>query len=104
MINAVPEKLDNTSVILGVGKGQGYEGIAVRYGYTVDPVCGQPTMCMATAWRPDPDELAALNAGAAILIEQINISRLPPMLVTVMQPPETVNVPDDLEMPKIPGL
>lgn len=41
---------------------------------------------MVTAWHPTPDELAALNAGAAVHVRLIGVAH-PPIMVEVGEPP-----------------
>lgn len=100
---AVPEKLENTNIVV-YGKSQGYLGLPVRHACVIDETNGQPTMSITTAWLPTPEELAALNAGAVILVEQLHMTRPYPMVLSVGEPAEAVEVPEGLEIPRIPGL
>lgn len=65
-----------------IGKSQGYLGLPIR-DQTVDcPVNGPGTPEMVTAWLPTPDELAAINAGAAIHVRILGC-RHPPIMLEV---------------------
>lgn len=60
------------------GKQQGYLGLAINYDRTP---CGSPVM--RTAWRPSPNELAALVAGAPIVVEILGQPPIQPMMLTI---------------------
>lgn len=70
-----------------VGKGQGYLGLPVRDDVINCTVNGPNTPEMVTAWLPTPDELAALNAGAAIHVHIIGTAH-PPIIVDVGSEPD----------------
>lgn len=65
-----------------VGKSQGYRGLPIRDERIACTVNGEETPAMMTAWLPDPAELAALNAGAAVHVRILG-SVPPPMMVLV---------------------
>lgn len=65
-----------------IGKSQGYYGLPVRDVLLNDAVTGPQTPAMQTAWMPTPDELAALNAGAPIILTIIGTAHPPVMLAT----------------------
>lgn len=65
-----------------LGKSQGYLGLPLRDEIINCGVGGENTPAMVTAWHPTPDELAALNAGAAIHVMLIGRSHPPIMLST----------------------
>lgn len=70
-----------------LGKRQGYLGLPLR-DITVHCTVGGPgTPAMETAWTPTPDELAALNAGANVILRVIG-SGHPPVMLYVGKPPE----------------
>jgi hypothetical protein len=71
----------------GVGKVQGYTGLAIRDELRETRVDGPRTPVMVTAWIPTPDELALLNAGAPIMVEIMG-QIPPPMNVRVGDTPE----------------
>lgn len=66
------------------GEEQGFRGLPVRAGNEIIHLDGgQYLGCqVVTAWKPDADELARLNAGEAIYVS-INTQRVAPMLLTV---------------------
>lgn len=64
------------------GKSQGFLGLPLRDETINCRVMGPDTPVMVTAWEPTPQELAALNKGAAVHISIVGIIP-PPMLVTV---------------------
>lgn len=64
-----------------IGKAQGYIGLPLR-----DVVFDDGTPAMLTAWTPTPDELAALNAGANVILTVLGTAH-PPVLLTVGIPP-----------------
>lgn len=62
-------------------------------GWTPDssgPCCGLPIRdemngdvpCMVSAWEPTPAELAALNAGAKVMLRVVGVGHPPVMLYT----------------------
>jgi hypothetical protein len=63
-----------------VGKSQGYMGLPIRDERIECAVNGHNTPCMITAWVPTPEELAALNAGAAVHVRMLGLTP-PPMFV-----------------------
>jgi hypothetical protein len=65
-----------------IGKSQGYLGLPLRDEVLNCAVGGPGTPSMVTAWLPTPDELAALNAGAAVHVRIIG-GQHPPIMVTV---------------------
>jgi len=69
------------------GESQGFLGLPLRDGVRVCSVAGQQVPFMTTAWFPNEDELAALNAGAAIHV-QIDGTVPAPMMLTVGPVPE----------------
>lgn len=64
------------------GKSQGFLGLPIR-DYKLDN--GQPVML--SAWTPTPDEIAAIVAGANIIVSIWGTSP-PPMMLTVGSVPE----------------
>lgn len=64
------------------GKSQGFLGLPVRDGKRDCAVSGPDVPTMTTAWFPNPDELAAINAGAAIHV-QIDGTTPAPMMLSV---------------------
>lgn len=72
-----------------VGKGQGYLGLPIRDEKVNCTVNGPDTPAMVTAWLPTPDELARLNAGAAVHVRILG-DIPPPMMVVVGPVPEEV--------------
>lgn len=69
-----------------LGKSQGYYGLPVRDELQNDTVTGPDTPVMVTAWFPSPDELAALNAGAAIHLKIVGTAH-PPVMIGVGDTP-----------------
>jgi hypothetical protein len=65
-----------------IGKSQGYLGLPLRDVRISCAVNGADTPAMMTAWIPSPDELAALNAGAAIHVTILGTAH-PPIMVGV---------------------
>lgn len=74
-----------------LGKSQGYLGLPVRDEAIACAVSGGGTPCMVTAWLPTPEELAALNAGAAVHVRIVG-SAHPPIMLGVGPVPD-----DELE-------
>ena len=72
-----------------VGKSQGFLGLPIKDVAVNCPVCGPDTPAMVTAWLPTPDEIKAINSGAAIHI-QIQGTGHPPILVDVGPKPDPV--------------
>lgn len=95
MDNVVPiiDDPNTQDVITGVGASQGFKGLAIRTGtQTIGLSDGREYIgqTIATAWRPNAEELAALNAGAAFYIEQ-NTSVVAPIIVSVGPVPERLD-------------
>jgi hypothetical protein len=72
-----------------IGKSQGYLGLPLRDERINCTVNGEGTPAMVTAWLPTPEELAALNAGAAVHVRILGTQH-PPIMPTVGKPPEPV--------------
>ncbi|SDC06998.1 hypothetical protein SAMN05216337_1001178 [Bradyrhizobium brasilense] len=71
-----------------IGKSQGYRGLPLRDEVVNCTVNGEGTPAMSTAWLPTPEELAALNAGAAVHVRILGTQH-PPIAVSVGTAPET---------------
>lgn len=67
-----------------VGKSQGYHGLPIRDELIECTVNGPDTPAMITAWFPTPDELMALNAGAAVHVRILG--RIPPPMLVMVGP------------------
>jgi hypothetical protein len=65
-----------------IGKSQGYYGLSVRDITVNDSVTGPETPAMETAWMPTPDELAAISAGAPIILRIMGTGHPPVILYT----------------------
>jgi len=65
-----------------LGKSQGYYGLPIRDVLLNDSVNGPETPAMQTAWFPTPDEMAAINAGAPIILTVLGSGHPPVMLGT----------------------
>lgn len=52
-----------------IGESQGYNGLSIADAVVNCTVGGPGTPAMRTAWFPTPEELAAINAGAPIVVE-----------------------------------
>lgn len=70
-----------------IGKSQGYNGLPLRDELVNCTVNGDNTPSMVTAWLPTPEELVALNAGAAIHVRILGSSH-PPIHLGVGPVPE----------------
>ncbi|NEH72327.1 hypothetical protein [Rhizobium leguminosarum] len=69
-----------------IGKSQGYIGLPLRDVVTNDTVNGPDTPAMETAWIPDPDEIAAIVAGAPIILRILGTVH-PPVMIYVGEVP-----------------
>lgn len=82
-----------------LGKRQGYYGLPIRdeaknlgdlphmlLTLQNDAVTGPDTPTMTTAWLPNPDELAALAAGAPLFVALVGTAH-PPIMVSVGEKP-----------------
>lgn len=65
-----------------IGQRQGYLGLPLRDDLIHERVNGPGTPCMTSAWLPTPEELALLNAGAAVHVRIIGEMH-PPLMVEV---------------------
>jgi hypothetical protein len=72
-----------------LGKSQGYLGLPLRDEVINCSVNGEGTPAMVTAWLPTPDELAALNAGAAVHVRILGAEH-PPIMLSVGDIPESL--------------
>jgi len=71
-----------------IGKSQGYFGLPLRDELINCTVNGEATpAAMVTAWLPTPEELTALNAGAAVHVRILGVEH-PPIMVSVGEAPE----------------
>lgn len=80
---------DTTRVL---GKTQGYYGLPIRDIVINDSVTGPDTPAMETAWFPSPDELAALQAGAPIILRLCGTAH-PPVMLYTGELPERIDEP-----------
>lgn len=69
------------------GKSQGFLGLPLRDGARHCSVARGEVPTMTSAWFPNPEELVAINAGAAIHVH-IDGTTPAPMMVTVGPPPD----------------
>lgn len=63
-----------------IGESQGYLGLPLRDVLQNDSVTGPDKPAMQSAWRPTPEELAALNAGFPIILTVMGRVHPPVML------------------------
>jgi len=70
-----------------LGKSQGYLGLPLRDVLLHDTVNGPGTPAMQTVWEPTPDEIAAIVAGAPIMLTVLGTAH-PPVMVGVGELPE----------------
>lgn len=71
-----------------LGKSQGYLGLPLRDIVIDSTVTGPDTPAMETAWFPTPDEIAAINAGASIILRVLGRAHPPVMLMVGSEPSE----------------
>lgn len=69
------------------GKAQGWLGLAINFGETMDANNGGPYPTMTTAWQPTDTERAAIAAGANVLVQQLGVPPINPMSVYVGEIP-----------------
>lgn len=79
-------RIDGCTRVLG--KSQGYLGLPLRDVTLNDAVNGPETPAMQTAWLPTPAEIAAINAGAPIILTVLGVSHPPVMIGTGEAPDE----------------
>jgi hypothetical protein len=65
-----------------LGKSQGYLGLPIRDILIEDKVNGPQTPAMETAWLPTLDEVAAIAAGAPIILRVLGTGHPPVMIYT----------------------
>ncbi len=65
-----------------IGRAQGYYGLPLRDIVINDSVTGPNTPAMETAWLPTPDEIAAIAAGAPIILRVVGTGHPPVMIYT----------------------
>lgn len=70
-----------------IGRAQGYYGLPLRDIVINDSVTGPETPAMETAWLPTPEEIAALHAGAPLILRVVG-SGHPPVMLYVGEVPE----------------
>jgi len=88
-----PIELDGQTRVLGAS--QGYRPLPVRDGLFVDEAGSASVPCMTTHWRPSAEELAALAAGAPVVINILGTSH-PPILVETGSGPQSPAAKEDL--------
>ena len=71
------------------GKSQGFLGLPLRDGQRICRVARGAVPTMTSAWFPSPEELAALNAGAAVHVTLDGVTPAP-MMVSVGPEPDPV--------------
>lgn len=79
-------RIDGCTRVLG--KSQGYLGLPLRDVTLNDAVNGPETPAMQTAWLPTPAEIAAINAGAPVILTVLGVSHPPVMIGTGDVPDE----------------
>lgn len=92
-----------------LGKSQGYYGLPLRdeaknlgdlphmlLTLQNDTVTGPDTPTMVTAWLPNPDELAALAAGAPLYVSLVGTAH-PPIMVSVGDAPPPLTLRERLD-------
>lgn len=70
-----------------IGKSQGYIGLPLRDVLENCGVGDENTPAMQSAWFPSPEELAAMNAGAPIILTVIGTAH-PPVRLGVGDKPD----------------
>ena len=70
-----------------LGRSQGYLGLPVRDVIITEVVNGPGTPAMETAWLPTPAEIAAITAGAPIILRVLGTAH-PPIMMEVGEVPE----------------
>lgn len=70
-----------------IGRSQGYHGLPLRDIRINDSVTGPETPAMESAWFPSVDEIAALLAGAPLILRVCG-SGHPPVMLYVGEVPE----------------
>lgn len=61
--------LEGTTRMCGVD--QGYIGLPVRDETIVDELLGGTINVMHTAWKPSPEEIAAIVAGSCVIVSML---------------------------------
>lgn len=79
-----------------IGKSQGYISLPLRDVLTNCTVNGPDTPAMETAWFPTPAELAAINAGAPIILRILGTAH-PPVYIDTGNPPSEFARPSTKE-------
>lgn len=85
MQSVVPPGDPSRTVI--AGQKQGWLGLAINYGETMDANNGGPYPTMVTAWEPSDAERAAIAAGANIVVQLLGVPPINPMSVYVSEIP-----------------
>ncbi len=75
-----------------IGASQGYLGLPLRDEVIYCAVDGPGTPAMVSAWRPTPEELALLNAGAPLFLRVLGTAH-PPVMVWVEEVPTEAETP-----------
>jgi len=70
-----------------LGKSQGYLGLPLRDVLLHDTVNGPGTPAMQSVWEPTPEEIAAIVAGAPVMLTVLGTGH-PPVMVGVGELPE----------------
>ncbi|MCV9960790.1 hypothetical protein OIU34_02660 [Pararhizobium sp. BT-229] len=70
-----------------IGKSQGYIGLPLRDVLVEDSVNGPRTPAMETAWLPTSEDIAALAAGAPLILRVLGTAH-PPVMIYVGEAPK----------------
>jgi len=81
--------IENYTRVLGAPKGWTPETSGACGGLPIRDEMNGDVPCMVSAWEPTPGELAAINAGAKVLLRVIG-SGHPPVMVMVGAAPGDV--------------
>jgi hypothetical protein len=73
-----------------IGKSQGYLGLPLKDVTINCTVGGEDTPAMETAWLPTPEEIAAIVAGAPVILRVLGAAH-PPVMVSVGTAPVGVS-------------
>ncbi len=65
-----------------IGQSQGYLGLPLRDILVDDPVNGQNTPAMETAWFPSPNEITAIARGAPVILRVLGRAHPPVLILT----------------------
>lgn len=82
-MKSVPPPGRDPAKIICIGESQGYTGLYVHFGAVFDHARERQTPALTTAYMLTPEQIAGLLSGEPLIIQLINVTQHPPIMVGV---------------------